>query len=63
MGKWGKVTVMQTWMLCRIFIWWIFCRVVKNVVVVEDELNLGDEKVSELVSSDTSFEGEISDKF
>ena len=35
----------------------------KNVVVVEDELNLGDEKVSELVSSDTSFEGEISDKF
>ena len=34
----------------------------KNVVVVEDGINIGGEKVSELVSSDSYFEVYINDK-
>ena len=41
----------------------IICsRVLKNVVVVGDSLNIGIERLSELVSSSSSFEGLIDDK-
>ena len=40
----------------------ISCRVIKNVVVGEEEIKLGVEKGSDLVPSDSSFEGGIYDK-
>ena len=46
-------------MLCVIFLGIICCRVLKNVVVVEDVLNIGGEKVSELMCSDSYFEVDI----
>ena len=50
-------------MFCRIFLGRIFCRALKNEVVVEDGLKIVGEKGSELVSSDSSFGGEIDGKF
>ena len=41
----------------------ILCRALKNIVVFEDGLKLGGEEVSDLLSSDIYFEGEIGDKF
>ena len=49
-------------MSCIMLLVIICCRVMKNVVVVEYGINLGGETVSELVSSDSSFEGCIDDK-
>ena len=50
---------MSVWIFCRILPGRICCRVLKNLVVVEDELKLGYEKGAELVSSDSYFEGDI----
>ena len=48
---------------CKILFESICCRVLKNVVVVEDGLKLGGEKVADIVSSYFSFEGDIDDNF
>ena len=63
MVKWDKVTVMQILMSFRMLFGRICCRALKNIVVVEDRLKIGDEKESELVSSDSSFEVDTDDKF
>ena len=63
MGKWGKVTVMKIWMFCGMLLGRICCRDLKNVVVVEDGIKLGGEKIEDLVSSYSSFGGDIVDNF
>ena len=52
----------QIWLLCIIFLGRIYSRVLKNVVVVEYGLNIGVEKISEIVSSNSFFEYTIDDK-
>ena len=61
MGNWGKVIVMYMWLLCRIFLERISCRVLENVFLIENGLNIGVEKVSEPMCSYGSFEGDIYD--
>ena len=41
MDKWGKITVMLIWLFCRMFLGRIYCRVLKDIVVVEDGINIG----------------------
>ena len=53
--------MMQNLLLCRILIEIISCRVLENVIVIENGLNIGVEKVSEPMCSYGSFEGDIYD--